>query len=66
MEQQLNKDNESLGKDTREQDGNTITALSISVKQTQTCIDTLYKQLEETTEKYEQEKLAFKQEESSL
>jgi hypothetical protein len=36
------------------------------VKQAQASIDTLYKQLEETTEKYEQEKRAFEREESSL
>ncbi len=66
MEQQLDNDSESLIKASQEQDGNNITALSRSAKQTQACIDTLYKQLEETTEKYEQEKLAFEQEESSL
>jgi ATPase subunit of ABC transporter with duplicated ATPase domains len=66
MEQQLHNDNEFLIKASQEQDKNTITALSRSVKQTQAGIDTLYKQLEETTEKYEQEKLAFKQEEISL
>jgi hypothetical protein len=43
-----------------------LLALSKSVKQTQAGIDTLYKQLEETTEKYEQDKLAFEQEESAL
>jgi hypothetical protein len=36
------------------------------VKQAQAGIDTLYKQLEETTEKYEREKRAFEQEESAL
>ncbi|MBO1223575.1 MAG: ATP-binding cassette domain-containing protein [Candidatus Scalindua sediminis] len=66
MEQQLNNDNESLIKASQEQDRNTITTLSRSVKQTQASIDTLYKQLEETTGKYEQEKLVFEQEESSL
>ena len=66
MEQQLHNDNQSLIKASREQDRNTITALSRSVKQTQAGIDTLYKQLEETTERYEQEKLAFEQEENTL
>lgn len=66
MEQQLHDDNQSLIKASREQDKNTITALSRSAKQTQASIDTLYKQLEETTGKYEQEKQAFEQEERSL
>ncbi len=66
MEQQLHNDNESLIKASQEQDRNTITTLSRLVKQTQASIDTLYKQLEETTGKYEQEKRVFEQEESSL
>ena len=66
MEQQLHNDNESLIKASQEQDRNTITTLSRSVKQTQAGIDTLYKQLEETTEKHEQEKLDFEQEENTL
>ena len=66
MEQQLHNDNESLIKASQEQDRNTITTLSRSVKQTQSGIDTLYKQLEETTEKHEQEKRAFEQEKNTL
>jgi ATP-binding cassette subfamily F protein 3 len=66
MEQQLHNNNQSLIKASQEQDRNTITTLSKSVKQTQAGIDTLYKQLEETTERYEQEKLAFEQEENTL
>jgi len=66
MEQQIHDNNQSLIKASHEQDGNAIPALSRAVKQTQTHIDKLYKQLEEITEKYEREKLAFEQEESTL
>jgi ATP-binding cassette subfamily F protein 3 len=66
MEQQLHNDNQSLIQASQEQDRDTITTLSRSVKQTQASIDTLYKQLEETTGKYEQEKLVFEQEENTL
>ncbi|MCP5007068.1 MAG: ABC-F family ATP-binding cassette domain-containing protein [Planctomycetes bacterium] len=66
LEQQLNDDTESLIKASYGKDVDTITALTKSVKTTKNDIDTLYEELEEITEKYEQEKLAFTQEEATL
>jgi hypothetical protein len=63
LEQQLHNDTQALIKASHEQDGHSITKLSKSLKQTRTETDTLYKELEDTSEKYEQSKLAFKEEE---
>ena len=63
LEQQLHNDTQALIKASHEQDGNAISKLSKSLKQTRTQTDTLYKELEDTSEKYEQSKLAFKEEE---
>tara|TARA_B100001964_G_scaffold21506_1_gene21727 strand:- start:128 stop:982 length:855 start_codon:yes stop_codon:yes gene_type:complete len=63
LEQQLHNDTQDLIKASHEQDGNAITKLSKSLKQTRTETDTLYKELEDTSEKYEQSKLAFSEEE---
>ena len=66
MEQLLHKDTESLIKASYEKDGNTITVLSIKMKETKNDIDHLYEELEDISELYEQEKLGFEQEEASL
>ncbi|MDR4497033.1 MAG: ATP-binding cassette domain-containing protein [Candidatus Scalindua sp.] len=66
MEQILHKATESLIKASYEKDGNTISTLSVTIKKTKNDIETLYEELEEITELYEQEKLAFEQEEASL
>ncbi len=66
LEQHLHDDTEALIKASYEKDGNRITALSLSVKETKNRIDNLYEELEEITERYEQEKLVFEQEEASL
>jgi ATP-binding cassette subfamily F protein 3 len=66
LEQHLHDDTESLIKASYEKDGNRITTLSLSVKKTKNNIDILYEELEEITERYEQEKLVFEQEEASL
>jgi len=63
LEQQLHNDTQALIKASHEQDGNAISKLSKSLKQTRTQTDTLYKELEDTSEKYEQSKLAFEEEE---
>jgi len=63
LEQQIHNDTQALIKASHEQDGNSISKLSKLLKQTHTQIDTLYKELEETSEKYEQSKLAFEEEE---
>jgi ATP-binding cassette subfamily F protein 3 len=62
-EQQLQDDTQALINASHEQDGVAITKLSKSLKQTRTQTDTLYKDLEDTSEKYEQSKLAFEEEE---
>ncbi|OHB50126.1 MAG: ABC transporter ATP-binding protein [Planctomycetes bacterium GWF2_40_8] len=66
LEQQLHSDTQSLIKASHEQDGVVISNLSKSLKQIRSHIDTLYKKLEDTSEKYEQNKLAFQEEEHSL
>ncbi|MDR4505621.1 MAG: ATP-binding cassette domain-containing protein [Candidatus Scalindua sp.] len=66
LEQHLHNDTEALIKASYEKDGNSITALSLSVKKTRSEINNLYEALEEITERFEQEKLVFKQEEDSL
>ncbi len=63
LEQQLHNDTQALIKASHEQDGNAISKLSKSLKQTRTQTDKLYKELEDISEKYEQSKLAFEEEE---
>jgi ATP-binding cassette subfamily F protein 3 len=62
LEQQLHNDTQALIKASHEQDGVAISKLSKSLKLTRTQTDTLYKELEDTSEKYEQSKLAFEEE----
>jgi ATP-binding cassette subfamily F protein 3 len=50
LEQQLHNDTQALIKASHEQDGNAISKLSKSLKQTHTQTDTLYKELEDTSE----------------
>ncbi|GJQ60007.1 MAG: ABC transporter ATP-binding protein [Candidatus Scalindua sp. AMX11] len=66
LEQQLHNDTESLIKASYEKDGNRITALSQSMKEIKNNIDNLYEEMEVITERYEQEKMRFEQEEASL
>ena len=61
-ERQLQIDTDALIKASHKQDGAAITRLSKSSKQIQNHIDTLYKDLEDTSEKYDQEKLEFEEE----
>ncbi len=61
-ERQLHIDTESLIKASHAQDGAAITKLSKSNKQTQNHIDTLYEDLEDTNEKYDQSRLEFEEE----
>ncbi len=61
-ERQLQIDMDALIKASHEQDGASISRLSKSSKQTQNHIDTLYKNLEDTSEKYDQVKLEFEDE----
>ena len=61
-ERQLQIDTDALIKASHEQDGAAITRLSKSSKQTQNHIDTLYKDLEDTSERYDQDKLEFEEE----
>jgi len=63
LEQQLHNDTQALIKASHEQDGHSISKLSKSLKQTRTQTDTLYKELEDTSEEYVQSKLAFEEEE---
>ncbi|MFQ5688290.1 MAG: ABC-F family ATP-binding cassette domain-containing protein [Candidatus Scalindua sp.] len=66
LEQQLHNDTQALIKASHDQDGNAISKLSKSLKQTRTQTDTLYKEMEDTSEKYEQEKSAFEMEEKQF
>ena len=61
-ERQLQIDTDALIKASHEQDGAAITRLSKSSKQTQNYIDTLYKDLEDASERYDQDKLEFEEE----
>jgi predicted nucleic acid-binding Zn-ribbon protein len=61
-EQQLLIDTEALIKASHDQDGAAISRLSKSSKQTQNNINTLYKDLEDTSEKYDQNKIEFEEE----
>ena len=65
-ERELHDNNKALINASHEQNANAISKLSKSLKDLQTNIDSLYKQLEDVTEKYEREKLAFEKEESIL
>jgi ATP-binding cassette subfamily F protein 3 len=65
-ERQLHIDTESLIKASHDQDGAAISKLSKSSKQTQNNINTLYKDLEDAHEKYDQDKIEFEEEEYSL
>ena len=60
-EQQLQIDMESLIKASHDQDGAAISRLSKSSKQTQNHINTLYKDLEDINEKYDQDKVEFEE-----
>ncbi len=62
LEQQLHNDTQALIKASHEQDGVAISKLSKSLKLTRTHIDSLYQELENTNEEYEQRKLAFDEE----
>lgn len=66
LEQHLHNDTESLINASYEKDGGSIAALSLSLKKTKSDIHNLYEKLEEITERYEQEKLVFEQEEATL
>ena len=66
LEQQIYNDTQDLIKASHEQDGASISKLSKSLKQRRTQSDTLYKELEEVSEKYERSKLAFEEEERSM
>jgi ATP-binding cassette subfamily F protein 3 len=61
-ERQLQIDTEALIKASHDQDGAAITRLSKSSKKVQNHIDTLYKDLEDTNEKYDQNKIEFEEE----
>jgi ATP-binding cassette subfamily F protein 3 len=61
-ERQLQIDTEALIKASHDQDGAAISRLSKSSKQTQNHINTLYKDLEDTSEKYDQDKIEFEEE----
>ena len=61
-ERQLQIDTDALIKASHDRDGVAISKLSKSSKQTQNHIDTLYKDLEDTSEKYDQDKLEFEEE----
>lgn len=66
MEAQLGHDTQSLIEASHAQDRSAIEKLSKSLRQTRTHVDTLYEQLTETSQKYEQKKLIFDQEDSTL
>ncbi len=61
-ERQLQIDTEALIKASHDQDGAAISRLSKSSKQTQNHINTLYNDLEDTSEKYDQDKIKFEEE----
>ena len=61
-ERQLQIDTEALIKASHDQDGAAISRLSKSSKQTQNHINTLYKDLEDAHEKYDQDKIEFEEE----
>ena len=61
-ELQLRIDTEALIKASHDQNGAAISRLSKSSKQTQNHIDTLYKDLEDAYEKYDQDKIEFEEE----
>jgi ATP-binding cassette subfamily F protein 3 len=61
-EQQLQIDTEALIKASHDQDGAAISRLSKASNQTQNHINTLYKDLEDTSEKYDQDKIEFEEE----
>jgi len=61
-ERQLQIDTEALIKASHDQDGAAISRLSKSSKQTQNHINTLYKDLEDINEKYDQDKVGFEKE----
>jgi hypothetical protein len=65
-ELEVHNNNLSMIEASQKQDGNTITKLSKSLKELSSNLDTLYTQLEEFSEKHDQEKLMFEQEESTL
>ncbi len=55
-------DTEALIKASHDQDGAAISRLSKSSRKVQNHIDTLYKDLEDTNEKYDQNKIEFEEE----
>jgi ATP-binding cassette subfamily F protein 3 len=62
LERQLQDDTQDLINASNEQDGVAISKLSKSLKLTRTHIDSLYQELENTNDEYEQKKLTFEEE----
>ena len=60
-ELQFHRDTESMIKASHDQDGVTISKLSTSIKQSQSHIDALYEELENTNEEYELKKNQFEE-----